>query len=424
MGPPWLAAIRKAAIARFAETGFPTTDEEEWRFTNVAPIASARFRPAAEADARRPSARDIAAHGFEGAAVAQLVIVNGRAVPELSTLGDARGSLALDSLAALLAKEPGALEAHLARHAEHTKHPFTALNTALLHDGAVIRVADRAVIERPVHVLYVTTADAGSIVTHPRTLLIAGRDSQATVIESHVGLGEDVTFTNAVTEVVLGEGAVVEMIRIEQESRAAYHVANVSSHQLRASSLAFHSISLGAAIARNDVRAVLAAEGAECILNGLYVADGKQLVDNHTVIDHAMPHCASRELYKGILDGQARSVFNGRIIVRKDAQKTDSKQTNRNLLLSEEATVYTNPQLEIYADDVRCTHGATIGQLDEEAMFYMRSRGIAADVAARLLIYAFASEILDRMKFETARVRLERALFTRLAGEQPEGSPV
>jgi Fe-S cluster assembly protein SufD len=279
------------------------------------------------------------------------------------------------------------------------------------------------VLANPIHVLYITTQHESPIATFPRTLVIAGRNSQATVIESHVGFGGGTYFSCPVTEVVARDGANVHVVKIEDESARAYHVAVLHSYQERSSGVTLHNVQLGGALSRNDVHAVLGDEGAEARLDGLYLASDERLVDNHTTIEHAKPHCASRELYKGILDGAARAVFNGRIIVRKDAQKTDSKQTNRNLLLSEDATVFTNPQLEIFADDVRCTHGATIGHLDDEALFYMRSRGLSKEMAGSLLIYAFASEIIDRIPFEPARIRLERALFARLASGHMNGDP-
>lgn len=416
--PGWLGAIRKAAIAHFAEMGFPTMDEEDWRFTSVAPIAKTKFD--LESEVRGAISRADAAHlGFGTMAAAEIVFVDGRHAPELSS-GDA--GLAV-SIASALAGEPHTLEPHLARYAGYAKHPFAALNTAFLRDGAFVRIADGAALANPIHVLYITTRHESPIATFPRTLVIAGRNSQATVIESHIGFGGGAYFSCPVTEIVARDGANVHLVKIEDESARAYHVAVTHSYQERASSTTLHNVQLGGALSRNDVHAVLGDEGAEARLDGLYLASDERLVDNHTTIEHAKPHCASRELYKGVLDGAARAVFNGRIIVRKDAQKTDSKQTNRNLLLSEDATVFTNPQLEIFADDVRCTHGATIGHLDDEALFYMRSRGLSKEMAGSLLIYAFASEIIDRIPFETARIRLERALFARLASGHMNGDP-
>ncbi|HYM09759.1 MAG TPA: Fe-S cluster assembly protein SufD, partial [Bryobacterales bacterium] len=248
-------------------------------------------------------------------------------------------------------------------------------------------------------------------VVHPRNLILVARDAQASFIETYLSLSDAAGFTNAVTEIVAGENAVVEHYRIQQENPRAFHIATVQIYQDRSSSFTSHNISLGAALARNDVNTVLDAEGAECTLNGLYMADGERHVDNHTSLDHAKPHCSSREVYKGILDGKATAVFNGKIIVRKDAQKTDAKQTNKNLLLSPDSTINTKPQLEIYADDVKCTHGATIGQLGEELIFYLRSRGIGLNEARSLLTYAFASDVTARMKWEPVRARLDELLL-------------
>jgi Fe-S cluster assembly protein SufD len=421
--PGWLTALRKAAIAHFAQLGFPTVAQEDWRFTNVAPIASGRFEPLRD-QRGSVAAADVARTGFGAAAAAEIVIVDGRLAPELSSgLDRPVPGLRAGGLAQALALEPEALEPHLARHADYAKRPFAALNTAFFTDGAFVRIGDDAVLEKPVHILHVTTRRETPAAVFPRSLVVAGRNSQAVVVESHAGFGGGSYFASAVTEVVAADGAIVTHVKIEEESPNAFHIASMHSHQGRASTVALQNISLGAALTRNDVVAVLAAEGGEARLDGLYLAGGVRLVDNHTTIDHAMPHCASRELYKGILDDTARAVFNGRIVVRPDAQKTDSKQTNRNLLLSDDAVINTNPQLEIFADDVRCTHGATIGQLDEEALFYVRSRGVSRAMAERLLIYAFASEILDRIPFETARVRLERGLFARLARGQMNGDP-
>lgn len=420
--PAWLRAMREAAIAHFAEIGFPTTAQEEWRFTSVAPIAATKF--AIASGVRGTVARaDVARHGFGDAAAAELVFVDGHFSPELSRAASLPAGVTAASIATTLASKPASLEPHLGRHVNTGSSPFAALNTALMEDGAFVRIADGAVVDKPIHVLFVTTSQTTPVAAFPRVLVVAGRNSQGTIIESHTGAGDGVYFSCPVTEVAAAENAIVHFVKLEEESPRAYHVGVTQCALARSSTLAHYNVSLGAAIARNDVGALLADEGGEARLDGLYVANGKRLVDNHTQIEHAKPHCASREIYKGVLDGEARAVFNGRIIVRKDAQKTDSKQTNRNLLLSEDATVYTNPQLEIFADDVRCTHGATIGHLDDEALFYMRSRGISKEMAGSLLIYAFASEVLDRIPFDTARVRLERALFARLAGAELNGDP-
>ena len=351
---PWVQALRDAAFRRFTELGFPNTHDEEWRFTNVAPIARTNFNP----------------------------YLNECSIPE------------------------GA-KPHLAKYASTDSNAFVALNTAFLSEVAFYNVPRGQVVE-PIRIGHNEKAVTGPTVVHPRTLIVAGPNAQCTIIETYEGDGQ--YFTNAVTEIVVGEGAVVDHYKIQRESRQAFHVATMAVALGRNANFTTHSISLGGALVRNDVNATLS-EGTEATLNGLYVVNDKQHVDNHTQIDHAKPHGTSHELYKGILDGKASAVFNGRIIVRKDAQKTDSKQTNKNLVLSDEAVINTKPELQILADDVRCTHGATIGQLDAEGMFYLRSRGIDKNQARDLLTYAFAQDILDRVKVPELKDELERVLF-------------
>ena len=266
------------------------------------------------------------------------------------------------------------------------------------------------VLPKPVHLLFVSAGHR--TMSNPRTLVVAGSRAEAHIIESYVGEGE--YFTNAVTELALGEGAVIDHYKLQCESAAASHIATVQGFQERSSVFTSHSISLGGALVRNDINSTLNGPGCECTLNGLYIVGGEQHIDNHTALEHAMPHCASREYYRGILSGRATGVFNGKIIVRKDAQKTDAIQSNKNLLLSAEASINTKPQLEIYADDVRCTHGATVGQLDAEAMFYLRSRGISADEARRVLITAFASDVVDRVRVAPLRTEIERLVREKL----------
>jgi Fe-S cluster assembly protein SufD len=410
----WLQSIRQAAIERFGELGFPTTENEDWRFTNVAPIATIPFQTAryqyTEAIAeklRRSPLFDLDC--------SRLVFVNGVHSPELSAVGTLPPGVRADSFAAALGDQAPGLEAHLARYANAKDDAFVALNTAFIRDGAFVEVPKGLVLEKPIYLLFVTTTAGQPAVSHPRNLVIVGRESQATVIEAHVGLGEGTYFSNAVTEIEAGESAIVDYYKLQQEREQAFHIATLQVHQERSSNVTTNSISLGGALVRQEANAVLDGEGAECTLNGLYLVAGKQHVDNYTTIDHAKPHCNSRELYKGVLDGKSGAVFHGRIIVRKDAQKTDAKQSNKNLLLSDDAVINTKPQLEIYADDVKCTHGATVGQIDQEAIFYMRSRGIALAEARSLLTYAFTNDVVSRIKYEPLRARLTDALFARLA---------
>ncbi|MBI4391920.1 MAG: Fe-S cluster assembly protein SufD, partial [candidate division NC10 bacterium] len=345
---------------------------------------------------------------FAGIACHRLVFVNGRYVPGLSAPGSLPAGVKVGSLAEALRADRGLLEPHLTRYADYHHDAFSALNTAFLADGAFVRIPRGRVLEAPIHLLYVSTGAKVPLVTHPRNLLVADEDSQATIVEDYVSLGEGVAFSNVVTELVVGESAVVSHYLIEREGRQAFNVSTLRSQQGRSSSVASHTVLLGGALVRNNVHPVLAGEGGDCLVNGLYLATGRQHMDNYMKVEHMGPHCGSRQFYHGILDGQSRGVFHGRIIVHKGAQKTDAKQTNRNLLLSEQAQIDTKPQLEIYADDVKCTHGATIGQINPEAIFYLRSRGIAEAAARALLLFAFAGESLQRMKVEPIREHLER----------------
>jgi len=408
--PSWLQALHKGGIAHFAELGFPTTQHEEWRFTNVAPIAKTHWRmPETQA---RVSEKDIARILFPNISGKRLVFVDGRFVKELSSKeSSGANSLRLMSLHEAVRSTFPLVTHSLARYARYDENAFAALNTAFLEDGAVIVAPSRVVEAEPIYVLYLSTASAPNTVTHPRTVIIAQRDSHVRVIEHHATLGEATTFTNAVTEMVLEESAHVEHCKIQEESLRGYHTATIHSHQARRSRSLLHSISIGAAITRNNVNVVLDGERAEATLNGLYVGRDTQLVDHHTSIYHNKPNCPSHEYYHGILDGRSQGVFNGKIFVRPEAQKTDAKQTNRNLLLSDDATVDTKPQLEIFADDVKCTHGATIGQLDPESIFYLRARGISLETARKMLLHAFASEIVNRISIEPLRVELDNRLF-------------
>jgi Fe-S cluster assembly protein SufD len=419
--------IREAAIERFAELGFPTTRDEEWRHTNIAPLVRTAFQPATGGslgdEARSKFADFLRAAGGDRLPTS-VVFVNGAFAPELSSRAHLHSGLLLDCLPAALECRPEMLRPHLAQYAGARGHAFTALNTALFRDGAFIHVARGAVVEEPIYLVYLSHAPGDRTVSYPRTLIVAEDSSQITVVESYLGCDGESYFTNPVTEIVAGENAVVDHYRLQWESLAAFHVATVQIQQARSSNVTNLSVSLGGGLSRCDLNATLAGEGAECTLNGLYTGAGEQIVDHHTRIDHAKPHCASHELYKGILDGSCRGVFNGKIYVHPDAQKTDAKQTNQCLLLSEEAQINTKPQLEIFADDVRCTHGATVGQLNAEAVFYLRTRGLPAQEARRILTYAFAREVIDRTKIVPLRGLLERLIVSRLSNRQAAGEEI
>jgi len=402
-GPAWLGQMRREAYGRFAELGFPTTKDEEWKYTNVGPIAKTRFErgPAGAARAGKDLLPDLGCS-------TRLVFVNGILAPELSTPGTVVRGVAVRSLGEALKADGGAVEAHLGRYARTERQAFTALNTALWEDGAIVEIGRNAVPGQPIHLVFLSAGNGQPWASHPRVLILAERGSQAAVIEHYTGAAGSRYFTNAVTEIVLGEGAILDHYRIQDESEGAYHIATVQGVQGRNSVLRSHNAVLGAALSRNDINSALNGEGAECTLNGLFLVTGERHADIHTLLDHAKPHCGSRELYKGILDGRGVGVFNGKIVVRPDAQKTNAIQSNRNLLLSADAVINTKPQLEIFADDVRCTHGATVGQIDSEALFYMQSRGIPGAEARDILTLAFASEVLDEMGWEPARERLRR----------------
>jgi Fe-S cluster assembly protein SufD len=415
-GPAWLPPLRKAAFSTFCELGFPTRRDEEWRFTPIRPITEGTFcRATAHQAAGTREARERA--GIPGLTGPELVFVNGKYAPELSTLRPLPAGVRVSRLAEALETDAAIIETHLARYAAFDNQAFVALNTAFLEDGAFVHIPRNSVVEEPIRLLFLAAAGQTPTISHPRTLIVAEENSQATILESYAGLEAGVTFTNAVTEIAVGANAVLDHYKLTQESDTAYHIATMQVELARGSHFASHNITLGGAIVRNDQNARLGGEGGACTLNGLYLARDRQLVDNHTAIDHALPHCDSHELYKGILDGRGQGVFNGKIYVRKDAQKTDAKQTNQTLLLSPEAQINTKPQLEIFADDVKCTHGATIGQLDANQLFYLRARGIGKEDARSLLIYAFAEEIIDRIKVDALRERLSALLFERLAQE-------
>ncbi len=397
---PWLQKLRRDSFARFCETGFPTLRDEDWRFTSVAAIAQTPFRLAGPTALPAPS--QLEAWRMEGAAC-RLVFVNGRFAPELSRVDGLPSGARVSGLGSQLMEKPEALERHLGAYIDVGRDAFCALNTAFAEDGAYVYLPRGVALEAPIHLLFVSVGDGAASMSHPRNLIVAEDDSQATIIEDYVSLDGGKVFCNAATEIVAGDRAVLSHYLIEREHTEAFNISTLRIQQGRAANVASHSILLGGALVRNNVHPVLAGEGGECLINGLFVGDGRQHLDNYMRVEHASPHCASRQFYNGILDGRAHGVFHGRIIVHKDAQKTDAKQTNRNLLLSDDAQIDTKPQLEIYADDVKCTHGATIGQIEEDALFYLRSRGLDETSARKLLLVAFASECLDRMREGIAR---------------------
>jgi len=422
--PRWLHELRLRALSRFEEVGFPTTrrGNEEWKYTNVNPIANATFEypldidptallssPSKGGRPRRSELRQSAPWNDDWIS---LVFVDGHYSEALSTAPGETGGARMVNLANAILMDRDVVERHLARYATFEEDGFAALNTAFLRDGAFIRVPDEVSLPSVLHLIFVSTDQGRPTVSYPRTLIVAGRNSRLAILESYIGLSSTPYFTNAVAEIVVGDGASVEHYRYLMESPEAFHVGVTRVHQGRDSIFSSTSFAMGADIARNDLHVFLDEPGSSCFLRGLYLTSGRQHIDSHISIDHVKPHTTSRQYYKGILAGNSRAVYSGKVLVHKDAQKTDAHQSDKNLLLSEGAEVDTKPSLEIYADDVRCGHGATAGQVAEDALFYMRSRGLDLETATTLLIHGFASEILDTIQLKPYRLYLD-ALFSK-----------
>ena len=379
--PPLFRRLQQSAVARFDEIGFPGPKDEEWRSTNLAPLLKIPFAP-----------------------------IRDETTAQLDKLPQ---GVIIGSLLGAATKYPELVEPHLARFADYRQHPFVALNTAFLREGVFIYVPPGAVVKHPIHIRHTVPAASHPLLWFRRCLIVMGKSSQASLVEIYESDAKNTYCTNSVTEIVLAENAVVDHYKLQREGSDCFHLAVTSIQQQRASNFRSHAIHLGGEFVRNEITAVLDGEGCECRLNGVYLADEDRLVDNRTVIDHARPRCNSHELYKGILDDKGKGIFNGKIFVRQDAQKTDAKQTNQTLLLSEDATINTKPQLEIFADDVKCTHGATVGHLAEEAVFYLQSRGIGRQQARNILTFAFANEIINEIRIPAMKEQLEHALLTR-----------
>ena len=410
----WLSPLRKAGLAGFAELGFPKLSDEDWRFTNVAPIANLPFTLAGEAAVNGAETKLIDESAFAKLTGHRLVFVNGFFCAKLSSIKPVSGGARIESLAAALVKDSALIEKHLGRYAHTANNTFAALNQAFFTDGAFIFVPKGVEVAEPVQLIYISSATQTGETILPRNLIVAEANSKLTVVESYISTGNVAYFTNAVTEIFAGDNARVEHVKLQDEAAKAFHIATIAGEFGRTSNVTVHSFALGAKLSRTNIRTKLAGEGLECILNGLYLTKDEQLADHHMIVEHAQPHCASHEYFNGILDDKSKGVFHGRIYVHPIAQKTDAKQTNKNLLLSDDATADTKPQLEIYADDVKCTHGATIGQLNAESIFYLRSRGIGTDTARQMLIHAFAGEIIERIKCEPAREVVDKLVWDRL----------
>ena len=417
--PAWLTEARRAAFGWVAEHGFPTLKDEDWRYTRLGPILEVPFEPAVAGVTHRLSSATIDALAADLGGT-RLVFVNGHFARELSSLTELPEGATVTNLASVLAEEAERLEPFFSRPFGPDHHAFTALNAALAEDGAFVHLPAGTTVDEPIHLVFFSDNIGPPLVSSPRSLVRAGPRSRVTIVETYVGGPGDVYCTNAVTEVVLEEGAAVEHYKVQNESATAFHLAVLDVRQGRDSTFSSHSVALGSSIARHEVRVGLEAERAEVSLDGLYMPRGGQHHDNPILIEHTAPHCTSRQLYKGVMDGHGHGVFNGRVVVRPGAAGTDAAQTNKNLLLSDHAEADTRPRLEIFADDVKCTHGAAVGRLDEDAVFYLRSRGVPHQAARGLLTYAFANEMVERLRLEPLRSQVENLVAGRLATSDDE----
>jgi Fe-S cluster assembly protein SufD len=403
--------VRKDAISKFAELAFPTQKNEEWKYTNISSLLKHNFSPVSTKE--NVSLETINKFLFDKMEHSLLVFVNGEFSPDLSKLIDIPNGVVIGSLAEALKNNNPVVKKHLGKYAGNENYFFTTLSTAFTKDGAFIYVPDGKVVEDPIHIIFITKSGSKKILTQPRNLFVAGNNSQVTIIEHYVSYEDSVYFTNSVTEIVADENATVDHIKLQEESNKAFHIARMEVDQERSSNFSSHLISHGAEISRNDFNARFNDKGSECMLNGLFMIGDQQLFDAHTMIDHAKPHCNSHEHYKGILQDKSRGVFNGKVMVRRDAQKTNAFQENNTILLSDNAVMNTKPQLEIFADDVKCSHGATIGKLNDEAKFYLKSRGISEESATAILIHAFASDVITSIKIRALRDYLEEIITRR-----------
>jgi Fe-S cluster assembly protein SufD len=409
--PAWLVTLREKAAGSFAALDFPTTRVEAWKYTNIAPALRPEYREAIPTDAQSVSAAAISRFVFDESRRSRLVFINGLFARELSDISALADRITVSNLSDATSN---ATREHLAAYADHRADIFTALNTASVSDGAFVHIPAGKVIEPPIQLLFVSTATDQPVMSHPRTLIVAERGAMARIIESYASLADDVYFTNAVTEISLRQGAAIEHYRLQEESLKSFHIGATQVFQERESNYASYALALGAQLSRHNLNVTLADEYTETTLNGLYVVTGNQLADAHLFLDHAKPHCTSQQHYKGILDDRARAVFNGRVLVRPGALLTDARQLNKNLLLSNDAHVDTKPELEIFADDVKCAHGATVGQLEDEEIFYLLSRGLKPETARALLTYGFAEDIISKIRIASVRKQLDAVVLDKL----------
>lgn len=411
-----LRAFRVEGSEAFRTLGFPTPKNEDWHYTNVSSISSANFEPAVDrAVSDSISVADLASYRFSES-WPLLVYVDGRLSSALSSYNVLPEGIRAWSLVDAAEQEPELLARALGAAAPASRDGFTALNAAFTSEGSLIHIAQEMVSDTPLHILHVTTAAGAGLMSHPRHLLIAERHARMTVIESYIGLADVPSFTNSVVEAIVEDGATLQVIRIQRESLSTQHVSTVEARQGRDSHFIVFTFQSGGSLSRSNVYTVLNGEGCGCTINGLYLLDGEQHGDHQTRVEHVAPNCFSRELYKGLLDGNSHGVFNGKVYVHSEAQLTDGKQTNNTLLLSPHAQIDTKPQLEIFADDVKCTHGATVGQMDQTALFYLKSRGVGAVLAKQLLMYAFAADVLETIEVPEVVSSLEALTLDRFTG--------
>ena len=414
--PEWTHSLRKEAISRFNALGFPTTrrGNEEWKYTDVGPIAKIPFHTPTSTAPANLSIDELETFTLGESSWHRLVFVDGAFQKHLSSLSSLPADLTVLNLEKAMAVQGPVVQQHLARYADYSNHAFTALNTAFLHDGAFVHITDGALVEKPIHLIFLTTSHEENLIYHPRVLIFAGKDSNATLIESHGSLGNGRFFSNAVSEVILEARASLQHYRVQRQSQEAFHVGTTQVKLDSDSTFSSVTVDLGGGLVRNNLNVLMGGEGCSCMLNGVYLVTGSQHVDNQVIIDHAMPHTTSRELYKGVLNGKSRAVFHGGIMVREGAQKVDAKQEDKNLLLSNQAEADTKPAFWIYADDVKCAHGAASGKLDESALFYLRSRGLAEDEARMLLVRGFVSEVINTIPSKPFQSHVEDMINVKL----------
>ena len=400
--------LRKEAIQNFSLLNFPTIHDEDWKYTNITPLLKYNFKPF---DGEITFNEDqIKKFLFKKLSNNLLVFINGHFVKRLSKTINLPNGVVIGNIASEIKNNSTVIDSYFSKYANYKDQIFTALSTAFTMDGAFIFIPDGKIVEEPIHILFVTDSNGEKILSQPRNLFVAGKNSQVSIIEHYTSINDNIYFTNVVSEIVAGQDSIIDHVKLQEESINSFHISREEIDQERGSNFTSHSISLGGMIARNDIQSRFNDQGSECTLNGLYLLSRKQLYDSHTMIDHAKPYCNSHEHYKGILDDQSRGVFNGKVLVRPDAQKTNAFQENNNIILSDDALVNTKPQLEIFADDVKCSHGATVGQLDMDSLFYLKSRGIGEEKARTILIHAFASDIVKTIKIESVKNYLEEIL--------------